>query len=614
MENPSLLVKGKAGRRRRLSMPPFTPVVQAYQQVLDQFRREGRDPPLLKRMSELISLLDLTALLDSGGAGEKALNEVLLIVTRELRAERGALFVRSQDGSWTLRASCGLPPAAPSTLAVLEAADVMTAFGPGDEAYDRHGLVLLCPIHRRDRSIAVLGLGPRAEGLAYGAEEHVFLRSAAACASTAIENGLVHDELRRVNQSLSVKVFQLHNLFDISRELGGSIAEEAIRDLMTTTVMGHFVVSRCALYLLGPRGLTLAHGRGLRRELESAPIPSEEACQGIEGLVGPMAVAELPDGPLRRQLEEARLALAVPLALGARVEGVLAIGERASGKPFSEEDRDFAQTLARQAMAALVNARLQRLREEKLRQDRELEIAREIQHSLFPSRSPEVPGFEVAAESRPCYEVGGDSYDWIPLGGDRLALVVADVSGKGTPASLLMASVHASVQALAGTAAPAQVIERLNRFLFANTQASRFVTLFYAELDGASGRLVYVNAGHVPPYRVARDGTLLRLQEGGPALGLIQEASYAAGEVGLEPGDLVAMVTDGVTEANSPDEREFGDDRVCEALRRLSEESAATVLAGLVAAVDEWAGAAGCHDDLTALNLKARPEGPAPRR
>ena len=120
----------------------------------------------------------------------------------------------------------------------------------------------------------------------------------------------------------------------------------------------------------------------------------------------------------------------------------------------------------------------------------------------------------MAAESRPCYEVGGDSYDWIPLEGGRLALVVADVSGKGTPASLLMASVHASLHALAGTAAPDRVIERLNRFLFANTQASRFVTLFYAELDPASRRLTYVNAGHVPPYRVARDGTASRLDGG----------------------------------------------------------------------------------------------------
>jgi sigma-B regulation protein RsbU (phosphoserine phosphatase) len=132
------------------------------------------------------------------------------------------------------------------------------------------------------------------------------------------------------------------------------------------------------------------------------------------------------------------------------------------------------------------------------------------------------------------------------------------------------------------------------------------VTLFYAELHETSGRLEYVNAGHVPPYRITRDGRLTRLAEGGPALGLIERAEYEAGEARLEPGDAVAMVTDGVTEANSPDDLEFGDDRVCDSLRRLSGGSASAILEGLVAAVTSWAGAVGVGDDLTAMILRAR--------
>lgn len=554
----------------------------SYQQALDRF----------------------TTTLNSGLASEEVLNAALLVVTEQMGVARGVIFVRGADGTFTIGASQGLPPGAPSTLGLPVGVD-LTPLGPGDEAQVRHGLVLLCPILYRARPIAVLGLGPRAGGLAYGEEEHGFLRGVAACAATPIENGLIRDELQRANQKLSVKVFQLRNLFDISRELNGSFEEEAIQGLITTTAMGHFVVSRCALYLLGPRGLALAHERGLRRQGNDAPIPPDEVRAALPGLA-PKAVAELPMGTLRRRLEEARLALAVPLAAGPRVEGLLAIGERASRRPFSEEDRDFAQTLARQALAALENARLNRLRVEKERRDRELEIAREIQRGLFPPRRPEVPGFEVAAESRSCYEVGGDTYDWIPLEGERLALVIADVSGKGTPASLLMASVQAFTRALAGTAPPAHVLERLNRFLFASTQANRFVTFFYAELDAATRRLAYVNAGHVPPFRVQANGTVSRLLEGGPALGLLEAASYAVGQVGLEAGDTVALVTDGVTEANSPDEREFGDARVAEALCALSGGDAATILAGLIAAVDQWAGDAGCSDDLTALILRAR--------
>jgi sigma-B regulation protein RsbU (phosphoserine phosphatase) len=406
-----------------------------------------------------------------------------------------------------------------------------------------------------------------------------------------------------MGRKLSLKQLELHNLFDVGRDLAASAAEEAIQGLLATTVMGHFAVSRCAVYLAGPDGLALAHARGLRR-VDATRMPPDEARAALAALVGPRAVTELPEGALRRRLEASRLALAVPLAAGERVEGVLAIGERASGAPFTAEDREFAQALARQALAALENARLQRVREEKLRQDRELQIAREIQASLFPRRPPEVPGFDVAAVSRPCYEVGGDCYDWIPLDGGRFALVVADVSGKGVPASLLMASVHASVRALAGTTAPALVAERLNRFLCASTPTSRFVTLFYAELDPAARRLAYVNAGHVPPYRVAGDGSVTRLVGGGPALGLLAEASYEAGDVDLGAGDVVAIVTDGVTEAASSGEQEFGDEGVCEVLRRPAPEGAAAVLETLVAAVDDWVGPMGCQDDLTALILR----------
>jgi phosphoserine phosphatase RsbU/P len=554
-------------------------------------------------MSELISLLDLSTTRSSSVSSKAAMGAALEIVMRELQVERGALFVTREDGVFEIRASRGLPPGMPATLAFGAPPKDLTILGPEDEA--RNGLALLCPIHRRERLIAVLGLGPLPQGRSYGAKEQRFLRSVAACAASSIENGLVHDELRRVNQQLTVKVFQLRNLFDISRELAGGFEEEAIQSLVTTTVMGHFVVSRSALYLIGPLGLALAHERGVRRDAERAPIPPDEARAALRQLIGPRLVAELPDGPLRQRLEEARMALAVPLAGGTQVEGVLAIGERASRTPFTEEDRDFAETLGRQALAALESARLNRLRLEKQRQDHELQIARQIQQSLFPARVPEVRGFEVAGESRSCYEVGGDSYDWIPLGKDRLALVIADVSGKGTPASLLMASVHAYVQALAGTAAPDLVIGRLNRFLFANTETSRFVTLFYAELDAGSRRLAYVNAGHIPPYRVSRDGKVSRLTEGGPALGILGGVSFEVGQLELEPGDTLVMVTDGVTEANSPDEREFGDEGVCAALRTLSAVSAPAILEGLIDSVTEWAGAAGCSDDLTALILKA---------
>jgi sigma-B regulation protein RsbU (phosphoserine phosphatase) len=166
-----------------------------------------------------------------------------------------------------------------------------------------------------------------------------------------------------------------------------------------------------------------------------------------------------------------------------------------------------------------------------------------------------------------------------------------------------MASVHASLRATAGTASPAQVLERLNRFLCASTQESKYVTLFYAEIDPVSRRLSYVTAGHIPPYLVRAGGEVERLRAGGPVLGLLEDAAFEEGEVELRAGDLLAVVTDGVTEALSPDDEEFGDARACASLCA-SEEGASSALRHLVDAVEEWTNRSGFDDDLTALIVR----------
>jgi len=581
-----------------------TPVVFQYQQALDEFRREGREPPLLKRMSELISLLDLTTTLGSTLSGSEILDAALLIVMGELQVSRGGLYVAEGEGCFRLRSARGIPAGQKELVAYAMPPETPGEIEPGTD-FAAAGLSLVCPVRKAGRTIALLALGPRAEGQPFGREERGFLESLAACAATPIENGLIYEELRRVNRSLSVKVFQLHTLFDIGRELTASLDEDAIERLVVTTVMGHFLASRAALFRLrGDGTLELAQARGLRSEETLHAL--QEPGRAREALAaGPSGVADLPPGPLREMLQGARFALAVPIAAGERASGLLLVGERPGGRSYGEEEIDFAAALARQAQAALEGARLHRVRLEKERQDRELQIARQIQQSLFPRALPTVAGFELAALSRSCQEVGGDYYDFIPLEGGRLAIVIADVSGKGTPASIMMASVHASLQAMAGTAHPTRMLQRLNRFLYENTQTSRYVTLFYGELDPGRRSLEYVNAGHVPPYLLRADGCHERLRVGGPVIGLLEQVAPEAASVSFARGDLLAVVTDGVTEAMDPAGDEFGDAHVTPALAAGAADGAQAALASLVARVDAWTGAAGCTDDLTILTLRA---------
>jgi sigma-B regulation protein RsbU (phosphoserine phosphatase) len=238
--------------------------------------------------------------------------------------------------------------------------------------------------------------------------------------------------LERTDRRLQAKEFLLQNLFDLSRELTSSFDEQAIKDVVSATMLGHLLASRCALYEARPEGFQLIHERGVRLPEGAALLPRPEA-DGIVGLPIAFAAGALPPGRLLEVMQAARFSDVVRLVASGREQGFFLIGGRVAGAPLSEEDREYAITLGRQALAALEAVRMHRMRLEKERQDRELQIARGIQEGLLPRERKAPAGYDVAARSESCFEVGGDYYDLVPLDGGRLGLVVADVSGKGTP-------------------------------------------------------------------------------------------------------------------------------------------------------------------------------------
>ncbi|HXN49301.1 MAG TPA: PP2C family protein-serine/threonine phosphatase [Bryobacteraceae bacterium] len=234
---------------------------------------------------------------------------------------------------------------------------------------------------------------------------------------------------------------------------------------------------------------------------------------------------------------------------------------------------------------------------------RDLEIARDIQRWLVPSTPPSLPGIDIAFATRPANTVSGDYYDAFPRPGDRLMLAVADVAGKSVPAALLMATIQASLRTLAQERATLlELVKGLNRYASAHSLAgARFTTAFLAELDLTTLEMAYVNAGHVPPVLLRASGGFERLEEGGLPLGIRAEASYDSGRVKLERGDLLAILTDGVTEAENGRGEEYGEERLLELFRRPAQASAAAELKEIMSAVDAFVGAARQHDDITAL-------------
>jgi serine phosphatase RsbU (regulator of sigma subunit) len=236
----------------------------------------------------------------------------------------------------------------------------------------------------------------------------------------------------------------------------------------------------------------------------------------------------------------------------------------------------------------------------------DLEIAREIQQAMLPGGMLKAPGVETLGMSRPANTVGGDFYDIIPLDDGRVVIAVGDVSGKGSPAALLMALLLAMMRTLVDEKLePATLVARLNLQVIRHAPGTRFITLFYGVYEPITGALTYVNAGHMPPIIVRNGNRIERLTDGGIALGMFDASPYSAGKALLSPGDLLVVYSDGITEAENADGRPFDDQGLETALQVNHGRELPAINAGVVQAVELHTGDVRLADDLTILLLRA---------
>jgi sigma-B regulation protein RsbU (phosphoserine phosphatase) len=258
------------------------------------------------------------------------------------------------------------------------------------------------------------------------------------------------------------------------------------------------------------------------------------------------------------------------------------------------DSRRRAAEEARARQAALIHQQ---------EQEREIAEAKAIQEKLLPREIPQMPGYEIASAWQSARLVGGDYFDILPLDEKTLGICIADVAGKGMPAALLMSNLQAAVRGLSSlSVAPDLLCSRLNSIVYRNTESDRFITFFYAQLDGPMRRLVYVNAGHNAPFVVRSDGSHERLREGGTVLGVFASRNYEMGSAQLSAGDRVILFTDGVTEACSPAGEEFGEARLLRLLKDHRTLSADELQAKILAVVGEFSGGR-WQDDATLLVL-----------
>jgi phosphoserine phosphatase RsbU/P len=294
-----------------------------------------------------------------------------------------------------------------------------------------------------------------------------------------------------------------------------------------------------------------------------------------------------------------------------KIIGVLQVINKKRGT-FDWEDEQFLEAFSDHAALAVENAYLHKALVEKEAVERELRIAAEIQQGLLPRPLPHVPSYDIDAITVPCQTIGGDTYEVVPLSNGKVLLAVADVSGKGIPAALIVSTLHASLHAYLRMGLDlVPLIRQLNSTVYRNTSPERYITFFAGVLDPVAHVLTYVNAGHNHPYHVsATNRSLTALQAGGVPLGMFESADYESGSVRFAPGDTLTMYSDGVTEAMTSSNDEYGESRLQKSVVASLSLDARELRKHIAQDVQAFVAGHPFSDDLTLLVVKRAAELP----
>jgi serine phosphatase RsbU (regulator of sigma subunit) len=397
---------------------------------------------------------------------------------------------------------------------------------------------------------------------------------------------------------------ELNVLYDVGERIAGSLDPSAIAEIALAECRRVAAAGTGAVVVDGPAGPSVVAGD------EPAAALLLPAATGLIERVRAAGSADIDSGAAVQAAGLGSI-LAVPLRTDQAVSGVLVLG-RGIGRPtFTAGDQKLVAAVATQLAIALQNADLHVREVERLRMEDELAVGRQIQLDLLPLDDPQVEGWEIHAVYRAARQVGGDFYDYVPSGdgSGRLALIVGDVAGKGVPAALIMAYTRAVLRGSSSPdLGPGEVLDRANRSMLGECRrAALLVTVFYATLEPATGVLRYASAGHDWPVRLRTDGGTEFLGSDGFMLGAVERAEYGEHGITVEPGEVVVLYTDGITEARAPDGALFGDDRLVAALETAGGRDARGVAAAVMAAVDGFTAGAPQADDLTLIAVRRRP-------
>lgn len=446
--------------------------------------------------------------------------------------------------------------------------------------------------------LGFLCLGPKGTKKQFTESEIEFIESLTIISSVAIANSRMFQELRLINRKLDRKVHDLHTLLELSKDFNMMVDRDEIARTFKFAMLGQMLI-RTFFFVLDADGeKEIVASSGIKDK------PSQKDLSTLFELDDVFYCDEDKDCPF---LDSNDIKLVIALRFQNEKIGVVGVGAPANNEGYTNEQVTFLQSLGNLAILTIQKTYFLEERIEKKRMEKELSLAKTIQQGLLPNPIPTIPGFDLAATNISSYQVGGDYFDIVdtPDGGHILA--IADVTGKGVPASLLMANLQSMLHALAPVDITlSEATGSINNIIHKNTPADKFITFFWGKISADGNKFDFVNAGHNPPLLFSnRAEEPEELDDGGVILGAMESMMpYNSSSVEFVKDDVLVFYTDGVTEAMNPDQsEEYGDDRLISCIKNYLSKSSQEIMEAIIADINEFSNEIQ-YDDITILVLK----------
>lgn len=571
---------------------------------------ENNSDPIKKQI-ELNSLIEFSQLINSNLNVDFIFGNILLSIMGKMMITKGMFLVKQQkkgENTFLINSIKGISRNFANTeiefefprLSIFTLDDIKEY----DNFFRKNGFIFFFKIFFDKKFLGVLCLGKKINGNAINKDETIFIETLLNISAPAIENSLKFSEIKVLNEDLSTQINQLKSLFELSKELNTNFLDrDKIIRLLNYTLLGNFGVKDLLIFSKFRSDKFYPLNKSKNAPDEEDFLNALEEIQDtviITGNSGNIAV---------QKLHSQNYKILFPIWNKEKIDAIVCLGNKLNKKDFTEEDLQFLESILNLSMLSIDNTILFSEYVEKQKIEKELMIAREMQVALLPKELPEIDNYSISAMNVPALHVGGDYYDVIRLSDTKFAIAIADVSGKGTPASLLMSNIQSALHSFLKLYDEekfliSDVTEKINELIFENTTIEKFITFFWGILDTEKNIFTYINAGHNPPIHVCTDG-ISYLDKGGLMLGVLgSNIEYETGQVELGKDDVILLYTDGVTEAVNKDNEEFGTERLEKIILSRCNDSSEKIMAAIHKEIELFAKDLHQYDDITLIALK----------